>query len=319
MRSCVRVRFDPLRCVCVRAELTEVRILNHCDGVAIADHETLQSPRISGEVLQQERVTARGYSIQRVVRAHDRTDFCVTDARLKRRQQRLLQVLIADHRVELESRDIVPVLQIVRRKMLAISDDLEVTIVHASLQSSDECEHVLTRQIGILTRRLLPSSPSRVSEQVDVRCEKRHAGLTHIVHRACLRRNGRRHGVDQLAREGRRHADRLRELRRAADGPVCEIDTAVASSDAVQSLAPPLVERDAEARNRRRLIAQPSDLLCAAAREIATAQVTENSLSDRSQPRLFPSRVDSTRLRSKSLRRCCCGSVWRAGSGCRCV
>jgi len=115
-----------------------------------------------------------------------------------------------------------------------------------SLETLDERHAHAAGQERILTVGLLPATPARIAEYVDIGGPKGQSfvypavPLTHEFVVLCpgLVGCGNRHPVNQAGVPCRSHADRLGEYRRHA-GP----------GDAVQALVPPVVRGDAQSLN----------------------------------------------------------------------
>ena len=72
---------------------------------------------------------------------------------------------MGDDCVEAVSEDTLPVLQVIRRKVLAVGDDFEEWLwVYASLKAHDKVIDILCRVERIFARSLLTTPPTRILE-----------------------------------------------------------------------------------------------------------------------------------------------------------
>ena len=159
-------------------------------------------------------------------------------------------------------RESFPFLHVIRCLVLAARREPDSAFLPLlPLEALDILEGVRGGDSGVLPGRLLATAPPRVSEDVDVGRPVREAGLAGVVHAERLRRNGLGDGAPQRAVEGGGGQDDLRERGGGADGARGEVDPGPVVGEAVERLGPPLVGRDAQARDPARRVGQLRDLL----------------------------------------------------------
>jgi len=231
-----------------------VPLENVVDRPAVGGDVALEAPFVAQDLLQQRGAGAARLAVDAVVRAHHRRCLAFFHARLERGQVSLPQIPLAHDRVK-----VMPVAlgSAVRRKVLRRGNRLEDLRIIA-LQSLDERHPHGRGQVGILAVGLLPATPARIAEDIDVgrphgeaRVELAHPAAQELVMlRARLVRDGFCHLCHQADIPRGCEADGLREDRGDAR-----------ARDAVQALVPPTVSRDAEPLDRGRIVDHLRNLL----------------------------------------------------------
>ena len=220
---------------------------------AVADHVSLEAPLVPQRFLQQCLGTAGRLPVHPVVSAHHAFHFRFLHRGFKGRQIGLGHVLPGGFRVKLVAYRLRAA---VHRKVLAAGRGLQ--ILPMSLQALDEADTQTAGQIRILAVGLVSPAPSGIPENIDVRAPYRQPLVDVPIPMAALPvvlgpRLVRDHAADFLlhilVKHGG-HADRLRKHRGRA-GP----------GHTVQRFVPPVVGRNPQPRNRRRVILQLGGLL----------------------------------------------------------
>lgn len=185
-----------------------------------------------------------------------------------------------NHSIEIISSEIPPFLQIISSEMLTASRKHQpiITVIAKQrspplpelvlrcfavvppLEGSDVGHRVGRRHRRILPRRLRPSPPPGIPEDVDVGRPEREAGLPLVVHCLRLHRDGGGDRRPEGAVEGGGGEDDLGEAGGGLDGAV-EGDAGAIGGEAVEGLRPPLVMRDAEAGDGGGVVGELLDLL----------------------------------------------------------
>ena len=140
-----------------------------------------------------------------------------------------------------------------------------VVLLVVALHTLDILDAEDSHEIRVLAVGLLAAAPARVTEDIDVRAPERQLGVAGIIPGpvsdienvvvrtvpvgAGLIRNCRENLIDTVRVKGSGHADRLR------------VHGIAVLTDAVASLAPPVVGRDAETVDRDGLVHHETDLL----------------------------------------------------------
>uniref|UniRef100_A0A804NJJ5 Uncharacterized protein n=1 Tax=Zea mays TaxID=4577 RepID=A0A804NJJ5_MAIZE len=162
------------------------------DGVAVGDDVAVQAPAPADGAAQERRVGARGHAVDLVVGAHDAGGAAVLDAGAEGDVEGVLQVLRRHHGVEVEPVRAAPLVQVVRREVLAAGGELEAVAVAAVrggvglLEAAHVGGGVARRDGGVLAGRLLAAAPPRVPEDVHVRGPEGEARPPAVVHGARL-------------------------------------------------------------------------------------------------------------------------------------
>jgi len=197
-----------------------------------------------------------------VICAHQAAGASLLDAGLERRLVCVLQILCSYLGIEGVPREALPLLHVIRCIVLTAGRKPNPAFLPVvPLEPLDVLEGVRGGDGGVLPGRLLAAAPARVAEDVDVGrpvCEPCLAGA---VHAEGLRGDGPGHRAPQRAVEGGGGEDDLREGGGGADGARGEVDPGPVVGEPVEGLGPPLVGRDAEARDPARRVGQLRDLL----------------------------------------------------------
>ena len=223
------------------------------DRVAVGDDVALKLPFVSQLVLQQELIYARRLSVDAVISAHHRSGLGFGHGCAKCRQICVQLIMFADHHIRVVARAFWPA---VDRVMFRRRNDAIVFRIVA-LHARNERHSHSGRQERVFPVGFLSASPAGIAKDVDVRRPEVETlkdvavAVLHSLHVLDSRLNaGRnRHPVNGIRIERRGQADRLRERG----------DTAVVRY-AMQRLAPPVVVRHIQPRNRARLVHQLRDL-----------------------------------------------------------
>lgn len=165
------------------------------------------------------------------------------------------------------------------------------------LEPLDVLEGVRGGDGGVLPGRLLAATPPRVAEDVDVGRPVGEPRLAGAVHPEGLRGDGPGHGAPQRAVEGGGGEDDLREGGGGADGARGEVDPGPVVGEPVEGLGPPLVGRDAQARDPGRRVGQLRDLL------VQGEQRDERPRARRDGERGVAERVGARRVRRRARAR----------------
>ena len=220
---------------------------------AVGRYMPLKLPLIAQNVHQQRLRSAGRFAVDAVVRAHDAFHLRFLHRRLERGQIRLVHILRVRHSVEGMADGFRAG---VHRKMLGARGDLEVLAI--ALQALDEPYAQPAGKIRIFTICLMTAAPARVTEDVDVRAPHGQALVNvavamrrlPVVFRARLGADDACHHFVEVLVENRRQANRLREHRRRAR-----------ARHAVQGFIPPVIRRNAQPRNGRRVKTELGGLL----------------------------------------------------------
>ena len=248
-----------------REVMSRVHIRN---GRAIAHDIAIEAPGVAQVLAQEHRVRAGRRAVDSVVGAHHRLRMRFGDRGAKGRQVGVLQVMRRDVDVELVPHWLRPAMH---RVVLRSRDNAKKSWI-LPLHTGDKGDAHATRQERIFAVGLLPASPARIAEDVDVGRPEGQAeehlmiAFAHGLVVLCAGLGGDRlaHAVDEIAIPCGGHADHL--------GEVCRI---AGEGDAVEGFVPPIVLRHAEPRDGGRVIAHLRDLLfqCHSADEVIHAFV----------------------------------------------
>jgi hypothetical protein len=207
-------------------------------------------------------------------------------------------------------REAFPFLHVIRCIVLAARREPDSAFLSfLSLETLDILEGVRGSDSGVLPGRLLAAAPPWVSEDVDVRRPIREAGLAGVVHAEGLRGDGLGDRAPQRAVEGGGGQDDLREVGGGADGARGEVDPGPVVGEAVERLGPPLVGRDAQARDAARRVGQLRDLL------VQGEQRDERARAGRDGERRVAERVGAGRVGRRARARVRRGGACCAGAG----
>jgi hypothetical protein len=141
-------------------------------GVAVGRDVPVQPPAPPERLGEQVGAGARRHAVDPRVGAHEAAGLGVHDAAPERRVERVGQVLRRHPGHEVVPRHAVPVLQVVRRGVLAARRRLQRrgdARRRATLQAAHEGDGVLAGRGRVLAGGLLPPPPPRVAEDVHVR------------------------------------------------------------------------------------------------------------------------------------------------------
>src|SRR5882724_11110285 len=120
------------------------------DGVAVRYDMTFESPLVAEYILEQVSISAAGFPISTVIRAHDRLHFCINE-RMKGRKVSVPEILLRNFRIEFMTQ---PFRAAVHGIMFGAGRDLQVLRIVA-LQTLHEGDAHLRGEIGILSIGLL--------------------------------------------------------------------------------------------------------------------------------------------------------------------
>src|ERR1035441_8791547 len=224
------------------------------DRAAIGDHVSRKAPLLAQNIAEQSRAGAGRLAVHLVIGAHHRVRPALANRRLEMRQVALRQVRILHLGVEAVARRFGSG---VHREVLGGGHHFQILRVVA-LQSLDEVDRQAPRQVRVFAVGLHASAPARVAHQVDVGRPEGEA-LVHaplaaplelVVLGGSLVGDRRGHAENESGIPSGSQADGLREHRGAAGG-----------GHAVEAFAPPVVGRDGEPLDGRRLIHHLRDLL----------------------------------------------------------
>ena len=211
-------------------------------GIAVGHDVALELPGAAQSVLQRELVGAGRLPIDAVVGAHDGSGVTLDDGGAECRKVGVFHVMLAD----------IDVGEMTRGLRTAVHDEVlrgrdgEVVAGVRALHSRHVRYRHLRGEERVLAVGFLTAPPARVTEDIDVGCPEveavkdgRAAGAHRLpVHDPSLDADVVGHLMNTRGVEGRAEADRLREFSGAVHG------------NPVQGLAPPVVRRHAEPRNR---------------------------------------------------------------------
>ena len=212
---------------------------------AVGDKVSLKAP-LAAQNFADEQVTAAARLAERaVVCAHHGLHFALFHSSFKRGQIRLPQILPAHLGVKFVANGLRAAVHSI---VLRARRDLQIFPV--TLQALDVRHAEPRREVRVFAVRLLPSAPARVTEQVDIRRPEREALIniavavlrSFVILRAGLRRNDIADFSDHLRVKHARHSNGLRKHRRRAG-----------ARHAVQRFVPPVVRRNAQPFNGRRI------------------------------------------------------------------
>ncbi len=226
--------------------------INIADGAAVRNHVALKAPLLAQDVVQQARVGAGGQPVHAVVGAHYALRAALSNRGFEMRQVGLEQVALADARVEGVAQGFGPA---VHRVMFGGGDGLQILRIVA-LQAVDEVHGHLARQVGILAVGFHAASPPRIAEQVDVGSPEGQALVDialaaadeFVILGAGLVADRGGHPQGQVRIPGGGQADRLRKNRGASG-----------ARHPVQALVPPVVGRNSEPLDGRRIVHELGD------------------------------------------------------------
>ena len=208
---------------------------------------SLKAP-LAAQLFHQRRVGAAGFAVRAVVCAHHALHSGLAHERAEGGQIGLLHVLRADLGVEAVAQRLRPA---VGREVLGAGGGFER--LPFSLKASHEGDAQTGGQIRVFSVGFVPASPAGIAEDVHVGRPHRQPvvdipvplGREGVVLGSGLRCDRRGDLLQQLLVEHGRHADRLREARGRAG-----------AGQPVQGFVPPVVSRDAQALDRRRVKAE---------------------------------------------------------------
>ena len=218
------------------------------DGPAVADNMPLKSPFFAERFLQQCLTSAGWLPVHPVVGAHNGLDFRFLHGRFKRREICFGHVFRVRFRVKLMAQRLRTGMN---SKMFAAGGCFEVLAV--ALEPPDEPDAKSGRQVRILAVCFMAAAPTRVSENVDIRAPYGQPLIDIPVTVAalavvfCSRFFSDRTGdlfLHIFIKHGR-EADRLRKHGRGT-----------CTGHAVKHFIPPVVSRDSEPGNGRRVISE---------------------------------------------------------------
>ena len=218
------------------------------DRPAVADHMSPESPLLPQRVLQQRFRSAGRFPVHPVVGAHHALYLGLLDGRLKRGQIGFRHVLLAGPGVKFMTERLRPGMDC---EMLAARGGLQVFPV--SLKPLNKPDAQPAGQVGILAVGFVSPAPSWIPENVDIRAPYGQplvdvpvpVGALPVVFCPGFLGNGLCDFLLHFFIEHRSHADRLRKHRRRSR-----------PGHAMQHFVPPVVSRNAQPGNRRRVISQ---------------------------------------------------------------
>ena len=224
------------------------------DGAAIRYHVAGESPLAVQDGPEEQVARAGRRAEHPVVCAHQGVRAALANPSLEVRQVALPEVTLAHDGVELVPERLGTR---VHGEVLDGRNGLQVAGIVA-LEPPDERHGQTAREVRVLTVGLLPASPSRVAEQVDVRRPDGETLISLVLAPAQivvmlgaeLVGNDRGHAKHQAVVPGRGEADRLRKDRRESR-----------SRHAVETFVPPVVLRDSKTLDRGRPVHHLGDFL----------------------------------------------------------
>ena len=229
------------------------------DGPAVRHEMPLKAPFSPQDIPDQRIASAAGLSVGAVVGSHDRLRLRFLYAGFKGGKIGFIQILFSNLRVEFMAQALRAGMH---RKMLGAGRRFQVFLLFVlrragSLQALHIGHAKAGGQIRVLSVGLMPSSPSGVPENIHVRRPEGQSLVNvpvavpggFVVLGASLRRHRVSDPAQQAVVKGRRHPDGLREAG-------CHSR----SRHAVQRLVPPVVRRDPEPWDRRRVIPELGSL-----------------------------------------------------------
>lgn len=148
-----------------------VGVIDILNRAAVADNSLLlisPVPVLAEDIVQEPRVRASWAAVESIVGAHEAERVRVSGALLEGRHIVLHEVPGANLGIELVTVVTVPRLEVVSGKVLAGGAHTLDLGVLSTLKTVDEGLHVAAQVEGVFTGGLLSTSPSRVSEGVDV-------------------------------------------------------------------------------------------------------------------------------------------------------
>ena len=219
---------------------------NVSDCVTVRDHVPLETPLAAQLILQQVLVCARRFAVDRIVGTHHRPCFAFDHGGAECRFVRVHLVVLAD----------IYIGEVARRFWSAVHSvvlgcrNAEVVLGVIALQSSYVGNSHAACEERVFAVSLLSAAPARITENVEIGRPEIQAShnadvpLARVldVLDAALNANLRCHGMNSRCIERRRKPDRLRIFSNSL------VD------DPVKGFAPPLVRRNLQPRDGRRVI-----------------------------------------------------------------
>ena len=147
------------------------------DGVAVSQHDTVVTPFVTQDINQQTVAGATGLTFEALISTHHLTNVSFLHQCLEGRQIGLPQVAVGGVHIHgVAQRLRTAVYSIV----LGTGMGLEVLIVIA-LHTQNSLNAQDGIHIGVFTAGLLTTSPTRVTEDIDIRTPERQLGVARIV------------------------------------------------------------------------------------------------------------------------------------------
>ena len=216
------------------------------DGPAVRNHMPLESPGSTKDSLKERPAAAGRLPVHPVIAAHDSLHVRLLHQAAECRKIGFRHIL----RIRFGIKAVADCLRSgMHRKMLRACRGLKVFAI--SLKPPDKSDPQRSSQVGILTVGFLPSPPSGIAEDVDIRRPEGKALVdipvaectVSIVFRASLCRDHITDLPQQLFIKGCPHSHRLGK----AGCRTCP-------GNAVQTLVPPVIGRDSQTCDLRRII-----------------------------------------------------------------
>ena len=156
-----------------------MRCVEVAHGTAVTDYEVLEAPVIAQDRLKQTIGTTTGIVVETLVGAHYLTYLCILYQRLEGRHVGLPEVT---HRHIGEVGRVTSIFRTaVYGIVLGTCPELTVFRLLRPLQALHYLHTHDTCQVGILAVGLLTASPTRITENVDVRCPDRETAHLHVL------------------------------------------------------------------------------------------------------------------------------------------
>ena len=226
---------------CFRQALGEfVPFMNIADGAAVGGDITLELPGAAQQVVQQEVIGAGRLTVHAVVGAHQRTRLAIQDRGAEGRGIGVHLVVPADRHIHgmacrLRAR--------MHGEVLGRGDGARMRRIIA-LQAGDEGDTHLRGQERVFAIGFLPPAPARIAEDVDVGRPEIQTAIHPFAPLAIV-------AHPRLGGDRGRHLMHQRRIETGGQAHGLRKDGGGArNGDAVQRLAPPVVGRHAQPRNR---------------------------------------------------------------------
>jgi len=165
-------------------------------GVAVGDDVAVESPVTADGLRQEARIGAGRDPIDEVEGAHDAAGVALPDAHLEGAEEGLRHVTLHHAGVVVEPRVAAPVVQVIRRLVLAACGRLDgaqervaAVVARHVLHATHEVDGVPAHHVGVLAGGLQRATPPLVMHHVDVGALVRQPALAEVVHGVGLRQH----------------------------------------------------------------------------------------------------------------------------------